>query len=623
MKRIGVYLFYDSRGRVDPYIAYALRAFKEHLDHLLVICNGDPDSAGLRLLQECADEVVVRENIGYDVGAYKHALNFIGRDRLALFDELLLMNYTFFGPIFPLDELFTSMSKRQCDFWGITAHKACPSPFGGDEILPLHIQSHFIAVRGEMLRAQEFWDYWDEMPHINSYAASIGLHEARFTKHFSDLGYQFAIYMDPEDFDSNHPIFVEVDDMIQRRCPILKRRPFFHDPLYLEMEAIDLRRAVDLVEKNTDYPVELIWSSVSQAAAPRDIYTNAEMLSVFPHSRLKATTAKWEKWRIAIVVHLYYPEMADEIAALLDNLPRSVDLYVTTDTEEKSRSIGSRLKEHGNLDLLDIRVVFSNLGRDTSALLIGCRDVVLDGGYDLICRLHGKRSPQDGHRGVEFKRHLFGNLVGSPGYVANIFDLFESNRAIGIVTPPVVQIGFPTLGHAWFTNKPVTKRLADELGLECIFDANTPLAPLGSMFWFRPEALRPLFKHNWSWEKFREDSYGDGDLPHAIERIIPYCAQSQSFVTWCASTPESIARNYVKVEYKYQLLSSCFQLGDARGQVATMLELAQRLSGAEMDLLSISGAIGVKQSLRQLASSLKASAKYRIKMITLNAGWRR
>jgi hypothetical protein len=61
-----------------------------------------------------------------------------------------------------------------------------------------------------------------------------------------------------------------------------------------------------------------------------------------------------------------------------------------------------------------------------------------------------------------------------------------------------------------------------------------------------------------------------------------------------------VAKNYVKLEYKYQVLASCFRTGDARGQVAAMLQRMNDLSTPT-----------ASQSFRAFLSALKRSIRYR------------
>lgn len=99
-------------------------------------------------LEQIVDTVYCRDNIGFDVWGYKEAMEIYGPEKLEHFDELILLNYTFFGPIFPFEEMFEWSQSQQVDFWGVSDHKeVIPNPFTGESILPRHIQSHFIAIR--------------------------------------------------------------------------------------------------------------------------------------------------------------------------------------------------------------------------------------------------------------------------------------------------------------------------------------------------------------------------------------------------------------------------------------------------------------------------------------------
>ena len=61
--------------------------------------------------------------------AYKEGLERIDYNSQDLYDEVLLVNQTCYGPVFPFSELFGEMEKRDCDFWGVSAHaEMTPEP---------------------------------------------------------------------------------------------------------------------------------------------------------------------------------------------------------------------------------------------------------------------------------------------------------------------------------------------------------------------------------------------------------------------------------------------------------------------------------------------------------------
>jgi len=152
--------------------------------------------------------------------------------------------------------------------------------------------------------------------------------------------------------------------------------------------------------------------------------------------------------------------------------------------------------------------------------------------------------------------------------------------------------------------------LAKQLGIKVIFDTHTPIATYGSMFWFRPAALRRLFEHPWTWRQFDEAVYGDSDLPHAIERLITYCAQAEGYATRCVFTSRQAARNYTKLEYKLQLLASCFRSGDIRAQVLQMMYGTPRATHDD-GITDWSSPPRVRVAFAGLAFALKRSVLHR------------
>ena len=75
----------------------------------------------IKKLRSVVDDVVIRPNVGFDVSAYKEGLERIDYNREGRYDEVLLVNYTSYGPVYPLGAVWRNGS-RDCDFWGVSAH---------------------------------------------------------------------------------------------------------------------------------------------------------------------------------------------------------------------------------------------------------------------------------------------------------------------------------------------------------------------------------------------------------------------------------------------------------------------------------------------------------------------
>ena len=99
MKRLGIFFFYEKNGDVDDFITYYLRDLARNLTELIVVCNGKLSKQGRAAFEEFTDQIIVRENKGLDVWAYKTALDHYGWQRLSEFDEVVMTNSTLMGPV--------------------------------------------------------------------------------------------------------------------------------------------------------------------------------------------------------------------------------------------------------------------------------------------------------------------------------------------------------------------------------------------------------------------------------------------------------------------------------------------------------------------------------------------
>lgn len=266
MKRLVIYFHYDAQGSLDEPCRFAIRALEADADVVLV-SNGALDSESRTWVEREKIRFLERENVGFDVGAYREALFWLGRESVCQYDELVLMNYTLAGPVSPLAVMWRSMEQRQeLGFWGLTRHYAMRSRrFGGD--VPEHLQSHFLAIRRVMLRSDDFWQYWQQMQLPKSYEESVMRHETHFTSYFSERGYAWDSYVPTDDLKTFfvNPIMACPRELLEKRgCPFYKRRSFF-TPYEDELRRTDGDAAAELytyLRSRTTYPVDALLRSL-------------------------------------------------------------------------------------------------------------------------------------------------------------------------------------------------------------------------------------------------------------------------------------------------------------------------------------------------------------------------
>lgn len=537
-RRYGIYVFYDKDGIVDEYNYYFLEDLRKNLSRLLIICNGDVRPEGLERFQKIADEVVVRENKGFDITSYKLGIERYGYEELSQFDEVMVLNSTTYGPFYPFSEMFAAMDQRDVDFWGITKFHQVPfDPFGTIKYgyIPEHIQSYFMVFRRSLFETEDFQNYWRNLPQINSYEEAVGFYETVFTKDFSDKGYKWDVYVNSSDLE--HYTYDPLRDfprrMIEeRKCPVIKRRSFFHDyqEAFSRSGGEGSREAFDFIEKELGYDVGLIWKNIlrleNQADVKKRMHLNYVLSSKLP---LKQNPGKLTA---CLVLHIYYQELAQYCYKYVTSMPEGTDIYITVPSEEKKKYV-EKVFEPLKGYKWEIRIV-GNIGRDVAPFLVGCKDIIDK--YDLICKVHDKKVYQvmPMSIGESWAYKCFENLLKNKTFVENVIATFEQNPFLGMLTPPVPNHGpyYPTCGKGeWGDNFAVTKEVAEKLGVKVNMNRDKePVAPLGSMFWVRTKALKSLFAHDWQYQEFPEEPIEtDATVLHAIERVYPFCVQHEGY----------------------------------------------------------------------------------------------
>jgi lipopolysaccharide biosynthesis protein len=224
--------------------------------------------------------------------------------------------------------------------------------------------------------------------------------------------------------------------------------------------------------------------------------------------------------RVAAVVHLFYPDLWDELARYLRNLPASARLIVTMPRHD------FQMQQRIEIDWPGATFfILPNRGRDIGPFLKIVEQGAL-AGSDVVCKLHGKRSAEAGPRailGEIWRQACLQSLLGSPALVAKALRRFEVDPTLGMLGPRSLRMPNPdvTVETAWGDNRSATFDLVQRLGVspsEFTLDFFA-----GTMFWVRRKVLDRLASLNITQDSFPEECGEiDGALHHALERVLGF-----------------------------------------------------------------------------------------------------
>jgi lipopolysaccharide biosynthesis protein len=222
--------------------------------------------------------------------------------------------------------------------------------------------------------------------------------------------------------------------------------------------------------------------------------------------------------QMAVVAHIYYEDTWPDIAGALMGLTVPFDLIVTT-VASRERLIDEIRRRYPRAKI----EIVENRGRDIGPFLVLLEGGQLDG-YRYICKIHGKKSIDGGRKtylGDMWRRRLLFDLLGAPGAARAAIEMFEQDPSIGMIGPRAFRLPndrYPA-NLSWADNRPTTLRIAERMGV--LADKFQLDFFGGTMFWVRPEALKPLRDLRLSADMPAESGLVDGDLPHALERVLP------------------------------------------------------------------------------------------------------
>lgn len=289
MKRLGIFVFYDEDGIVDEYVYKLLDEVVSFCEYFVIVCNGIIEEVYKKHLANYATEIIVRNNKGYDAGAYKDTILYLHeKEVLHKYDELLLINDTFFGPFYSLNDFFNrTILEKEIDFWGMTKHPE-GDLYDGMYRFDWHIQSYFLLIKYRMFHSKEFLQFWKNLDDADDLAQTVMKFEVGFSTFFRGLGYRGECYCDlvnigiPIRYNEN-PYMRNPYELIKSlQMPFLKIKS-----IYIESDnCLNALKAIDYLEEMKLYNVEYIWQHIRRISAKH---------SYFDRYKLDAFCKKYSK----------------------------------------------------------------------------------------------------------------------------------------------------------------------------------------------------------------------------------------------------------------------------------------------------------------------------------------
>ena len=218
---------------------------------------------------------------------------------------------------------------------------------------------------------------------------------------------------------------------------------------------------------------------------------------------------------IAVHLHLYYEDLLAEFCGYLNHITEPFDLYVSCKQDANIKAIRKKIKM--NVDYVRTVVVRKtpNRGRDIAPFYVLFREELLQ--HDYLLHIHTKKSLYNGADNVTWRQWSLKGVLKNAPCVYETLRLMDEENA-GLVYGEKTD-DLDVFVYHWLRNIPKSAEILGRMGMS--FDSEMLQYPVGSFFWAKTEALKPLFDLNLTYEDFDEE-HGqiDGTLAHALERVI-------------------------------------------------------------------------------------------------------
>ena len=548
VKRCGIFLFYDKQGIVDDYIIYMLKDLKKSVEDILVVCNGAiPDMAKERFAS-VGTTILERENEGFDVAGYKAGIFHLGFEKLSSYDEVVLFNYTFFGPLYPFEEMFTEMEERDVDFWGITKHHAVyPDPFGKNRYgyMPEHLQSHFLVIRKSMVGSREYQRFMLELENPKSYVDSICNYETIFTKHFEDKGFKWQAYCDSDEYKEYvyNPIMFRALEMIRdKRCPIIKRRSFFTDYQDFMLNSCGevTFEALEYIENNLSYDMSLIWQNLLRLENMTEMSRAMQLQYILQDEC--GQMKEFDK-KVCAVVHVSNVKHMGIYLSMLKNIADKGTLCVFCNSE---------IRAGLEATLLDNNIeAFFSIVHDSKDVLSSIRKVASEIDADYLAFLTIEEEQELGQycNSTSVQYSSMKNMIGSKKYIQAVINTFEDNPHVGMLVPPVPSFGsfYAKFQELWKESFDCISQTLKNYGIDVNMKiTELPLAPVDGSFWIKKNLLQTVLD-NCSWIE---------ELDRVQQRfVIPFVVQFEKHFIGVIHNSEYLATEITNLDYEMRELN--------------------------------------------------------------------
>ncbi|WP_278533819.1 rhamnan synthesis F family protein [Streptococcus vestibularis] len=304
MKRLLLYVHYNKYDELSGHVLYQLEQLRPLFSKLIVISNSQLTKSTTSTLKENGvDEVIQRENLGFDFAAWRDGMAHVRFEDLTDFDSVTLMNDTCFGPLWDMSDIVEGFEKRpNVDFWGMTN-------FRKTKYFDEHLQSYFMSFKKHVVASEAFQKFWTSIKTFTDVQDVIDNYETRVTSVLLEAGYRYdAVFntIAEEAGDLIHPDFSYYRPIstLEHKVPFIKLKAFTDN----EKKG---RLLLDYLANLSTYPVALIKSHLNS-------YHSPDSLVILDEKIIEPSFKRFSKHEYRMAIHVHISDL-ERLKVFLDS----------------------------------------------------------------------------------------------------------------------------------------------------------------------------------------------------------------------------------------------------------------------------------------------------------------
>jgi GT2 family glycosyltransferase len=236
-----IFSHFDADNEVKDYVIYYLKALSQFIDIIFVSTAEGLNQESLKPIEGYCKDIIVKKNIGYDFGAWKTGLDYLGTD-IIHYDQLILCNDSVYGPLFDLETIFEKMKNH--DLWSITDNHE----------IEYHLQSYFMVYTKKAFSHKVFQGFWKDLKIYHNKQILIENNEIGFSQAMMMSGLSYSSYYMAKDKNYVNVLQYYWDILVTKhQFPFIKKEVLTTNPLQL-----DTAHWEKTIQSSSDYPSENI-----------------------------------------------------------------------------------------------------------------------------------------------------------------------------------------------------------------------------------------------------------------------------------------------------------------------------------------------------------------------------